>query len=144
MSGCKTSGVVLILKKVRTNLKTPSLDDVKTMNIIKHVSLKPGEKLCFNCFKTLNEEAAEVIKCQAESSESLGADEPTCTRHLGSSDEFDEEVLELTLNKSFSELGISPIKPHRVSEQNKPAHMKRKISQVTNVVITKVAKVLHI
>lgn len=76
-------------KKVKTNLKTLSLDDVKTINIIKHVSLKPGEKLCFHCFKKLNEEAAEVIKCQAESSESSEANEPTCTSHLGSSGEFD-------------------------------------------------------
>lgn len=43
-----------------------------------------------------------------------------------------------------SEFGISPIKLHRVSKQNKPAHMKRKISQVTNVVTTKVAKLLHV
>ncbi len=48
------------------------------------------------------------------------------------------------LNKSITELGVSPLKVTRVSEQNKLSYGKRKVSQIKSAVSAKVAHVLDV
>ena len=124
-------------KKISKHLKILMVSDVEKMNKLDGIYLIPGQKLCFNCFSKLSSEAAIVKTNKPHNSESESVHEAgnQVDDAFSSSGEFvcteyDEDVL----NKSFENLGVSPLKPSRVSAQNKPSYGKRKMTEVSSAV----------
>ena len=123
-------------KPAHKKLKPLTPQHVADLKTLHGISVKPGQKLCPNCMqqlKTIQEPIASPLG-QYKHDEAKDQD-----------DEFmdcahEEEIL----NDSITHLGISPMKSTRVSSQNKARYGKRKIDQVQEAVIGKVASALEL
>ncbi|MES9880157.1 MAG: hypothetical protein ABW185_04670 [Sedimenticola sp.] len=120
-------------RSISKHLKILTIQDSKELNSIKHVFVKPGQKLCYNCLKMLKAAESESQTCMSEIESDTSDIDFT-------PQPYEEEML----NKSITELGVSPLKVTRVSEQNKLSYGKRKVSQIKSAVSAKVAHVLDV
>ena len=130
--------------QVRKNLKILDLDDAKRVSNITGKSVKPGQKLCYNCLIdsktkwTFKEPGPET---ESEPEEIHGDSD---TGHCSSEDEFGRPYHIEALNKSFTDIGVSPLKPGKVSQQNMETYAKRKCTEYRDAVSSKIARMLDV
>ena len=138
-------------KQVLSSLKTLDEDAAAYVSKITGVSVKPGQKLCYNCFKALRKFEKSQSETEGESqqqpeteSDPEEIDFSNQAENLSSEDEsalpHDQEVI----NRSFEDLGVSPLRATRISLQNKPSYAKRKYSEFETAFSNKVARVLEV
>ena len=130
--------------QVCKNLKILDVHDARKVSTITGRSVKPGQKLCYNCLRdsktkwTFKEPEPEA---ETEPEEICGDYE---TGHSSSEDEFGRPYHIEALHKSFTDSGVSPLKPGKVSQQNMETYAKRKCTEYADVVSSKIARMLDV
>ena len=96
----------------------------------------PGQRLCLKCRLKVSEPAKEGEEPYKQ--DELN-DESFCFQ-----EEHDLYLSRESLNSSFNELDISPVKLHSVAQHSEPTPGKRKLKQVEGAVSKKLATILKV
>ena len=103
------------------------------LNKLKDNAILPGQKLCYNCDKEWKKELEIFYTTPVQDLEAT--DEEDDASRL-----YEQE----SLNRSFSEFNLSPLKPGLISKQNMPAYAKRKYREYDTAISSKMARVLDV
>ena len=120
----------------KSSLKSLGIDDAAYVSAVTGASVKPGQKLCWNCFASIKKDGMEG---QSESDP-----EPEDNPNDVELDKIANDYEVDTLNRSFADSDISPLKPSKISDQNMSTYAKRKLSQYESALPGKMAKLLDV
>ena len=100
------------------------------INNVTSSNIKPGQKLCTNCFS-----AANKLECKEPIVESSTSYSDSDLEILQARDEVD---------RSLGSIDISPIRLHKLNQKDKVKYVKRKGEDAADAIATKIAKVAHV
>lgn len=113
-------------RTVKSSLREITLDSVKSFKSL-GIDVIPGKKLCPSCRFQLSSKLDEKERKMEEVSDN----EETAPVEFES--DFDSEKTRESLDSSFSEMDVSPLKLHAVAPHTKVSYGKRKLQQVHDV-----------